>query len=144
MQELKNHEGNEASFKTIWDAEEHQKLVAQGMFMVSRVCVCVFFLVTLQGRRRLSHKATLAALLIFLYRDEPLLQAPYRFLSLAQDIDEVRYRVSLCVPHLFLQGVSLWRFRHMQMTQRMIGTKIGTGGSSGYAYEIYTCFSPAC
>lgn len=28
--ELKNHEANEASFRTIWDADEHAKLVAQG------------------------------------------------------------------------------------------------------------------
>ena len=62
-----------------------------------------FFLLTHpSGRRRLSHKATLAALLIFLYRDEPLLQAPYRFLSLAQDIDEVRFPYVVTTQHTFI------------------------------------------
>jgi tryptophan 2,3-dioxygenase len=27
-----------------------------------------------------------------------------------------------------------WRYEHVMMVHRMIGTKIGTGGSSGYAY----------
>jgi tryptophan 2,3-dioxygenase len=71
------------------------------------------------GRWRLSHKATLAALFIFLYRDEPALQLPYKLLSLMTDIDE---------------GFTAWRSRHAQMALRMIGTKIGTGGSSGAEY----------
>lgn len=86
-----------------------------------------------QGRRKLSHKATLGALLVFLYREEPLLQQPHRFLSLLCDVDE----------HL-----QMWRSRHMMMAHRMIGTKIGTGGSSGYGYlqkttrtESYRAFS---
>lgn len=73
----------------------------------------------LDGRWRLSHKATLAALFIFLYRDEPALQLPYKLLSLMSDIDE---------------GFTAWRARHAQMALRMIGTKIGTGGSSGAEY----------
>lgn len=28
----------------------------------------------------------------------------------------------------------MWRFRHTMMVQRIIGAKIGTGGSSGYHY----------
>ena len=27
-----------------------------------------------------------------------------------------------------------WRHQHLQMVQRMIGSKVGTGGSSGYQY----------
>ena len=27
-----------------------------------------------------------------------------------------------------------WRYRHAQMVMRMLGRKIGTGGSSGYEY----------
>ena len=27
-----------------------------------------------------------------------------------------------------------WRYRHAQLAKRMLGTKIGTGGSSGHKY----------
>ena len=32
------------------------------------------------------------------------------------------------------ENLSLWRYRHALMVQRMIGAKIGTGGSSGQDY----------
>jgi tryptophan 2,3-dioxygenase len=34
----------------------------------------------------------------------------------------------------FDELVQLWRFRHVQMVERMIGTKPGTGGSMGVPY----------
>jgi len=34
----------------------------------------------------------------------------------------------------FDEQISLWRFRHVQMVERMIGMKPGTGGSLGVAY----------
>ncbi len=72
-----------------------------------------------QGRFQLSHKATLAALFIQLYRDEPLLQLPFRVLTRLMDIDE---------------QLTHWRSSHALMAQRMLGSKIGTGGSSGHDY----------
>ncbi len=72
-----------------------------------------------KGKRRLSHKSLQAALLINLYRDEPILQLPFNFLTSLVDIDEL---------------LTTWRYRHALMVQRMIGTKIGTGGSSGHQY----------
>ena len=60
-----------------------------------------------------------AALFINLYRDEPVLQLPFRLLSLLMDIDET---------------MTAWRYRHALMAQRMIGMKLGTGGSSGHDY----------
>jgi len=72
---------------------------------------------------RLSYKAVIAALFIHLYREEPLLQLPYRLLSRLMDIDEL---------------LTLWRYRHAQMVLRMIGRKVGTGGSSGYDYLLQT------
>ncbi len=72
-----------------------------------------------QGRRRLSHQAMLAALLINLYRDEPIFQLPFRFLTGLVDIDE---------------GFTAWRQRHALMAHRMIGGRIGTGGTSGHEY----------
>ncbi len=72
-----------------------------------------------QGEFRLSHQGFLAALFVHLYRDEPMIYTPFRYLSLLLDIDE-----------LFTN----WRQKHAVMVQRMLGTKIGTGGSSGHDY----------
>jgi tryptophan 2,3-dioxygenase len=71
------------------------------------------------GKRRLSHRAFQAALFITLYRDQPALHEPYRLLELLMDIDE---------------GFTSWRYRHAQMALRMIGRRIGTGGSAGAKY----------
>jgi tryptophan 2,3-dioxygenase len=74
---------------------------------------------TKAGERRLSQEALLAALLINLYRDEPILHLPFRLLTLLMDIDE---------------GFTNWRYRHALMVLRMIGRKTGTGGTSGIDY----------
>jgi tryptophan 2,3-dioxygenase len=71
------------------------------------------------GHRRLSHGAFLAALLINLYRDEPMLHLPFRVLKSLMDVDA---------------GFTAWRQRHALMVRRMIGSKIGTGGTSGHDY----------
>jgi tryptophan 2,3-dioxygenase len=71
------------------------------------------------GVWRLAPRSVQAALFITLYRDMPAVQQPYRLLSLLMDIDET---------------MTLWRYRHALMVERMIGRKIGTGGSSGYSY----------
>lgn len=71
------------------------------------------------GQRKISQKAILNALFILLYRDEPMLALPYKMISLMMDIDE---------------NFTAWRQRHALMAQRMLGTKIGTGGSSGHQY----------
>ena len=67
----------------------------------------------------LSGKANRAALFIMLYRGYPLLQLPFQLLNNQLEIDE---------------QLSTWRHRHMNMVHRMIGTRIGTGGSSGKDY----------
>lgn len=72
-----------------------------------------------QGEFRLSHDATLAALFINLYRDEPMLQLPFRYLTALVEIDEL---------------MTSWRQRHAIMVHRMLGNRIGTGGSSGHDY----------
>ena len=40
------------------------------------------------------------------------------------------------------EGMQEWRYRHVQMVQRTIGDKIGTGGSSGAKYLRTTLFQP--
>lgn len=69
--------------------------------------------------RSLSPAACRAALFIMLYRGYPLLQLPFQLLNSLLEIDE---------------QLSSWRYRHMNMVHRMIGTRIGTGGSTGKDY----------
>jgi tryptophan 2,3-dioxygenase len=48
-----------------------------------------------------------------------VLQQPYRLLAAIMDMEET---------------LTTWRYRHALMVQRMIGVKVGTGGSSGHDY----------
>lgn len=72
-----------------------------------------------QGAWTLSRAALQAALFLFLYRDEPAAHAGFRMLKALMDIDET---------------LALWRMRHALMVSRMLGRKVGTGGSAGYDY----------
>ncbi|KAK6976062.1 tryptophan 2 3-dioxygenase [Biomphalaria glabrata] len=72
-----------------------------------------------RGDRRMSHLAFKGALLISLYHDQPRFNQPSKLLSLLMDIDSL---------------MTKWRYNHVMMVQRMIGSKVGTGGSSGYQY----------
>lgn len=72
-----------------------------------------------EGHFRLSYRALHASLLIHLYRDQPVLHLPFKLLTALQDIDEL---------------MTTWRYRHSLMAHRMLGRKIGTGGSSGAKY----------
>ena len=74
---------------------------------------------TISNQRSLSQAASRAALFIMLYRGYPILQLPFQLLNNLMEIDE---------------QLSTWRYRHLSMVQRMIGTRIGTGGSSGKDY----------
>ncbi len=74
---------------------------------------------TSKGKRVLSAASSRAALFIMLYRGYPMLQQPFQLLNVLLEIDE---------------QLSSWRYRHMNMVHRMIGTRIGTGGSSGKDY----------
>lgn len=76
-----------------------------------------------EGKRRMSLNASLAVLFITAYQDRPLLQAPSRFLEAIVELDRL---------------VSLWRYRHTMMVSRMIGMRVGTGGSSGHEYLMQT------
>ncbi len=91
-------------FHHVLDRKEHDRMVAE-------------------GEARLSYDATIAALLINLYRDQPILNIPFQLLTELMVIDE---------------SLTTWRYRHAQMVMRMIGNKIGTGGSSGHSYLSQT------
>ncbi|KAK6493974.1 tryptophan 2,3-dioxygenase-like [Huso huso] len=72
-----------------------------------------------KGDRRLSYKALQGALMIYFYREEPRFQVPFQLLTSLMDIDTL---------------MTKWRYNHVCMVHRMIGSKAGTGGSSGYQY----------
>lgn len=72
-----------------------------------------------EGRVRLSQRALQGALFINLYREEPVFNLPFQVLSCLADMDD---------------NMTIWRYRHAMMVQRMLGSKIGTGGSSGHDY----------
>uniref|UniRef100_A0A7E4UMH5 Tryptophan 2,3-dioxygenase n=1 Tax=Panagrellus redivivus TaxID=6233 RepID=A0A7E4UMH5_PANRE len=69
--------------------------------------------------RRLSHAALKGALMIYFYREMPRFSQPYQILTFLMDIDSLLQK---------------WRYNHVMLVQRMLGSKQGTGGSSGYLY----------
>jgi tryptophan 2,3-dioxygenase len=93
-------EENRKYFERVLDEKEHNKAMEE-------------------GETKLSYKATMSALLINLYRDQPILHLPYQFLRSVLELDH---------------KIATWRFRHVQMVEKMLGQKIGTGGSSGQGY----------
>lgn len=97
---LKQIESTHQIFQSLLDPDKFEELRQSGAF-------------------RLSYKSVQAALLILLYRDQPLLSLPFQLLTKLQDIDEL---------------MTTWRYRHSLMAHRMLGSKIGTGGSSGHQY----------
>jgi tryptophan 2,3-dioxygenase len=72
-----------------------------------------------EGRGEISPRAMQAALFITLYRDLPIFQLPFELLNTLSEIDEL---------------LSNWRYRHFSMVRRMIGLRVGTGGTSGAGY----------
>jgi tryptophan 2,3-dioxygenase len=69
--------------------------------------------------RNLSATACRGALFIMLYHGYPMLELPFQLLDTLLEIDN---------------QLGNWRNRHINMVRRMIGTRIGTGGSTGAGY----------
>jgi tryptophan 2,3-dioxygenase len=76
----------------------------------------VFFV---EGRGEFPVAAMRAVLFIQLYRNLPIFQLPFELLSVLISIDEL---------------LSNWRYKHLLMVRRMIGMRVGTGGTSGAGY----------
>ncbi len=108
---------DEAFFKTYRDI--YEKSLVEGEKNNIQWFDKVFFSTEPDPERTISSKACRAALFIMLYRGYPLLQLPFRLLQNLLEIDE---------------QLSTWRFRHMNMVQRIIGMRTGTGGSTGKEY----------
>jgi tryptophan 2,3-dioxygenase len=72
-----------------------------------------------EGRGNVSPAAMRAALFITIYRNLPIFHMPFELLNTLSEIDEL---------------LSNWRYRHFMMVRRMIGLRVGTGGTSGAGY----------
>jgi tryptophan 2,3-dioxygenase len=72
-----------------------------------------------EGRGDVSPAAMRAALFITIYRSLPIFHLPFELLNTLSEIDEL---------------LSNWRYRHFMMVRRMIGLRVGTGGTSGAGY----------
>jgi len=95
-----NLQQQEQSFQSLFDQDKYEALKQAGEW-------------------QLSYRAVHAALLIQLYREQPVFQLPFRLLTEVLDLDS----------HL-----TQWRYRHTIMVKKMLGLRIGTGGSSGVKY----------
>ena len=101
---------------TLWDAFL-RFLRAQGYAVPAH-------LLTRDVTRPVEPSAELQGVLIDLYRRDPGVSSLCERLV---DLDE---------------GLMEWRYRHVKMVQRTIGTKRGTGGSEGAAYLMTTLNRP--
>ena len=72
-----------------------------------------------EGRGDVPPAAMRAALFITIYRNLPIFHLPFELLNTLSEIDEL---------------LSNWRYRHFMMVRRMIGLRVGTGGTSGAGY----------
>lgn len=72
-----------------------------------------------EGRGEFPVAAMRSVLFIQLYRNLPIFQLPFELLSVLINIDEL---------------LSNWRYKHLLMVRRMIGMRVGTGGTSGAGY----------
>jgi tryptophan 2,3-dioxygenase len=72
-----------------------------------------------EGRGDVSPAAMRSTLFITIYRNLPIFHMPFELLNTLSEIDEL---------------LSNWRYRHFMMVRRMIGIRVGTGGTSGAGY----------
>jgi len=71
------------------------------------------------AERNLSAKACRSALFISLYHQYPMLELPFQLLNTLLEIDN---------------QLTSWRSRHINMVRRTLGSRMGTGGSTGASY----------
>jgi len=104
-----------ATYRTVYE----QGLKGSERKIISMQAFDDLFFKTEDRSTRLGAAACRATLFINLYREYPLLQQPFRLLSKILELDEL---------------MATFRYRHMIMVRRMIGMRMGTGGSSGANY----------
>lgn len=97
--------------------QSHIKAMKEGF--ATLFCPETFAKAQTNGIWRMDQKAIHAALFIQIYSDHPVLQQPARMLTQILELDE---------------RLTLWRYRHALMAKRMLGSRLGTGGSTGHDY----------
>lgn len=100
---------NSANRSRDYPAEEQKRLLAdvrtQRTHFSTLVDADKYEKAKQRGERRLSHKAMTAALIITLYKEEPILQLPYMLIETLLDVDE---------------QLTAWRYRHALMVHRFV------------------------
>lgn len=118
----KNFEGIDKTDKLPKFWETYRNIYKESLSEAERNNLNAFEEVFVQSNsenRSLSPTACRAAQFIMLYRGYPMLQLPFQLLNCLLEIDA---------------QLSSWRYKHMNMVHRMIGSRIGTGGSTGKDY----------
>ena len=112
-------ESNDANIHPYWST--YRNSYSNSLAEAERNNLDTFNAIFIEGKEdgQLSAKAKRAALFIMLYRGYPIMHLPFELLNNLLEIDE---------------QMSTWRYRHMNMVHRMIGMRIGTGGSTGKEY----------
>jgi tryptophan 2,3-dioxygenase len=101
---------------TLWDAFLH--------YLVSQNRQAPKELLERDVTKSVEAAPALHPLLIDIYRNDPALRT---LMERLVDLDE---------------GIQEWRYRHVKMVERTIGTRMGTGGSEGAAYLRTTLNRP--
>lgn len=101
---------------TLWDAFVHQ-LHRDGYDVPAEV-------LDRDVREPIEPSAAMQSMIVDNYGNE-------RFSSLCETLTDLD------------EGLQEWRYRHVMMVRRTIGTKQGTGGSDGASYLATTLFKPA-
>ena len=102
--------------------KDYEKIYEAGLAEGEKINVEHFkkiFFGEAENERALSSEACRSALFIMIYRGYPMLELPFQLLDTLLEIDN---------------QLGNWRYRHINMVRRMIGTRIGTGGSTGAGY----------
>jgi tryptophan 2,3-dioxygenase len=102
---------------TLWDSFLH--------FLSQRNYPIPSHLLNRDFTRAIVPSRQVQSVLLLVYEKEPELE---NICELLLDVDE---------------GVQEWRYRHVKMVERIIGSKRGTGGSSGLEYLKSTLFNPS-
>ena len=120
------------SFQTITNENDYNTFVEKGRERIYLFIKTIIF----AGERRLSHNALKGALMIYFYRDMPRFSQPYQILFHLMDIDSLlqKWRCNLSILSYLFKYFYFLLDNHLMLVQRMLGSKIGSGGSSGYMY----------
>lgn len=109
------------SFHPFWG--DYQKIYTDSLLEGEKNNVAyfkdIFFGSAENTTRTLSPAACRSALFIMLYRGYPMLELPFQMMNALLEIDN---------------QLGNWRSRHVNMVRRMIGSRVGTGGSTGAGY----------